>query len=178
MPIPPHTKILTLIQPMLLEIMSYSFIYFIAHRTQNHLIAQKSPCIPYFKPLVSPKSILYSKTFLPFFMGEIQLSKGYRATTRRQFTFYHYLSRRICYSFDQPQKHERLSWLWTHPVVLNLGLLDWESSALTTRPLFLTPHWNLHMLHFSMATPKSIYPFSVPAHLLSFSQYYHYVIAP
>ena len=40
------------------------------------------------------------------------------------------------YSFYQPQKDERLSQPWSHPVVLNTGPLDWESSALTTRPLF------------------------------------------
>ena len=28
----------------------------------------------------------------------------------------------------------RLSWLWSHTMVLNLGRLEWESSALTTRP--------------------------------------------
>ena len=30
---------------------------------------------------------------------------------------------------------ERLSRPWSHPAVLNTGPLDWESSALTTRPL-------------------------------------------
>ena len=34
-------------------------------------------------------------------------------------------------------KHERLSQPWSHPVVLNMGPLVWESSALTTRPLLL-----------------------------------------
>ena len=48
----------------------------------------------------------------------------------------------------QPQKDERLSWPWSHPVVLNTGPLDWESSALTTRPLLqyypqtLLEEWN------------------------------------
>ena len=32
-------------------------------------------------------------------------------------------------------KNERLNRPWRHPVVLNKGPLDWESSALTTRPL-------------------------------------------
>ena len=36
---------------------------------------------------------------------------------------------------DQPRKDERLSWHWSHPAVLNMGPLNWESSALTTRPL-------------------------------------------
>ena len=34
-----------------------------------------------------------------------------------------------------PRKDERLSRHRSHPVVLSTGLLDWESSALTTRPL-------------------------------------------
>ena len=38
------------------------------------------------------------------------------------------------YSFYRPQKDERLSQPWSHPVVLSTGPLDWESSALTTRP--------------------------------------------
>ena len=28
---------------------------------------------------------------------------------------------------------------WSHPMVLTMRLLDWESSTLTTRPLRLTP---------------------------------------
>ena len=39
----------------------------------------------------------------------------------------------IC-SFYQPQKDERLSWPWNHPVVLNMQPLDWKSTTLTTRP--------------------------------------------
>ena len=70
------------------------------------------------------------------------------ATPRRQFTFYHSVPRNSWYSFYQPQKDERLSWPWSHPVVLNTVLLDWESSALTTRPL----------LHKS----KTIYLFKTP----------------
>ena len=45
----------------------------------------------------------------------------------------------------------RLSRPWSHPMVLNTGLLDWESSALTTRKLRLiskimasqTGQWNI-----------------------------------
>ena len=59
------------------------------------------------------------------------------ATSRRQFTFYHSVPRNSWYSFYRPRKDERLSQPWSHPVVLNTGLLDWESSALTTRPLLL-----------------------------------------
>ena len=38
------------------------------------------------------------------------------------------------YSLCRPRKDERLSRPWSHPVVLNTEPLDWESSALTTRP--------------------------------------------
>ena len=37
--------------------------------------------------------------------------------------------------FDWPLKDEMLSWPWSHPVILNLGPLDWKFSTLTTRPL-------------------------------------------
>ena len=38
-------------------------------------------------------------------------------------------------SFHQPMKDERLSQPWNNPVVLNMGPLDWEASALPTRTL-------------------------------------------
>ena len=41
----------------------------------------------------------------------------------------------IWYSFYRPQKDERLSRPWSHPVVLNTSPLDWESNTLTFRPL-------------------------------------------
>ena len=59
------------------------------------------------------------------------------ATSRRQFAFYHYVPRNSRYSFYRPQKDERLSWPWSHPVILSTRPLDWESSPLTTRSLFL-----------------------------------------
>ena len=54
----------------------------------------------------------------------------------------------------QPREDERLSRPWSHPAVLNTGPLDWESSALTTRPLLYEPtysHGTLICLNF---TPK------------------------
>ena len=60
-------------------------------------------------------------------------------TSRRQFTFYHSVPRNPWYSFYRPRKDERLSRPWSHPVVLNTGPLDWESSAITTtRPLLFS----------------------------------------
>ena len=57
------------------------------------------------------------------------------ATSKRQFTFYHSVPRNSWYSFYRPRKDERLSRPWSDPVVLSTEPLDWESSALTTRPL-------------------------------------------
>ena len=68
------------------------------------------------------------------FMDGAQMPQGYRATLRRQFTFYHQVPRKSSYSFDRPQKDERLSQPCSHPVVLNTGSLDWEFSTLSTRP--------------------------------------------
>ena len=64
-------------------------------------------------------------------MDRVQLSQECRATTRRQFAFYHKVPQSSWYPFDQPQKDERLSRPWCHPVLLNLGTPSWESSALT-----------------------------------------------
>ena len=81
-----------------------------------------------------PQTPLKKKIMTPFY-GGTQLPQGCRATTRRQFTFYHYVSRNSWYSFDRPRKDETLSRPWSHQVVLNTRILDWKSSALTTRPL-------------------------------------------
>ena len=67
-------------------------------------------------------------------MDWIQLSQGYRATTRRQFPFYHSILR-------FPGVHGT-------QLVLNLGPLDWESSTLSTRPL--------HVSTFHHETSKSL----------------------
>ena len=57
------------------------------------------------------------------------------ATLRRQFTFYHSVPTNSWHSFYRPWKDESLSLPWSHPVILNMGSLAWESSTLTTRPL-------------------------------------------
>ena len=43
---------------------------------------------------------LQKNTLWPLFMDGIQLSQGYRATMRRQFTFYHSVPRSSWYSID------------------------------------------------------------------------------
>ena len=79
---------------------------------------------------------LHIKNFMaPFFMDGVQLPQGYTATSRRQFTFYHSVPRNFWYSFYRPRKDERLGQPWSHPVVLNTGPLDWQSSTLITRSL-------------------------------------------
>ena len=50
------------------------------------------------------------ETLWPFFIDGVQLPQGYRATTRRQFTFYHSVPRSSWCSIDQPREEERLSW--------------------------------------------------------------------
>ena len=72
-------------------------------------------------------------TLRPFFMDGAQYLKA-RATSRRQFTFYYEVPRNYWFSLYRPRKDERLSRPWSHPVVLNTGPLDWESSTLTTWP--------------------------------------------
>ena len=84
--------------------------------------------------MFSLKLLLLKKTLRLLFMDGVQLSHGYRATMRRQFTFYHLVCSTSWYLFNQPQKNERLSWTWSYPTVLNLESLDWGSSTLTIRP--------------------------------------------
>ena len=78
-------------------------------------------------------------------MDGVQLPHGYRASTRKQF---HKLPCNSWYSFDRPQKDERLSRLCSHPVVLNSRRLCYEFSASATMPLtFSRFHWFL-VTHF------------------------------
>ena len=86
--------------------------------------------------------------------SRLQLQGG---SSRRQFTFYHSVPRNFWYSFYRPRKDERLSRPWSHPVVLNMGLLDWESSALTTRPLLLNLEEN--PFHFTKVSENTISDF-------------------
>ena len=44
----------------------------------------------------------------------------------------------------------RMSWSWSHPMVLNLGPLDWESSTLNTRPL-LNSYCSITIDHCSIS---------------------------
>ena len=55
------------------------------------------------------------KTWPPFMYG-VQQPQGYRATSRKQFTFYHQVPRNPWYSFYWPLRDVKLSWSWSHPV--------------------------------------------------------------
>ena len=59
------------------------------------------------------------KTLWFLLMDGVQLSQGYRATTKRQFMFNHSIPKIPWYSSDRPRKDERQSWSLSHPVVLN-----------------------------------------------------------
>ena len=54
------------------------------------------------------------------FVDGVQRSQSYKATIRRNFIFYHLVPKSSWYLFNQPQKDGRLSWPWSHPVLLNL----------------------------------------------------------
>ena len=66
------------------------------------------------KTLTLKKKQLYG----PFLWMGFNCLKA-RATSRRQFTFYHEVPRNFWYSYCQPWEDERLTQPWSHPVVLN-----------------------------------------------------------
>ena len=75
---------------------------------------------------------IWKKNFMaPFLWMGFNYLKA-TATSRRHFTFYHSVQGNSSYSFYWPRKDERLSRPWSHPVILNTGPLDWESSTLST----------------------------------------------
>ena len=75
------------------------------------------------------------------------------ATSRRQVTFYHSVPRNSWYSFYRPRKDERLSRPCSHPVVLNMGLLDWESSTLTFSSKL---DWGSYIISIAKTASKKI----------------------
>ena len=69
----------------------------------------------------------------PLFMDGVQLPHGQSNFEEAVYFLPPLSPRNSWYSLQRPRKDERLSQPWSHPVVLNTGPLDWESSALTTR---------------------------------------------
>ena len=107
----------------------------IKHIISRHIFSCNSSNLLYI--IICPtcgEEYFKKKLYGPFLWMGFNCLKA-TATLRRQFTFYHSVPRNSWYSFYQSRKDERLSRPWNHPVVLNMGPLDWESSALTTRPL-------------------------------------------
>ena len=51
--------------------------------------------------------------------------------------FYHSFRKNSWYPFDQLWKDERLTWPWSHTMVFNTRPLDWGSSIVTNRPVFV-----------------------------------------
>ena len=74
-----------------------------------------------------------------------------RATSRRQFTFYHQVPRKSWHSFDRPRKNERLSRPCSHPVVLNTGPLDTIISKFL--PLYHVIISNVHVCSLCAQVP-------------------------
>ena len=75
-----------------------------------------------------------------------------RATSRRLFTFYHYVPRNCWYSLYWPWKDERLSQPWSHPVALNTGPLDWESLNVLTHLFWFTVWIKVNQMYFIYIT--------------------------
>ena len=69
---------------------------------------------------INKKKNLKKNLYGPFLWIGFNCLKA-TTTSRRQFTFYHSVPRNSWYSFYRPQKDERLSWPWSHPMVLNTG---------------------------------------------------------
>ena len=65
-----------------------------------------------FRPIIKIK-LKKKKLYGPFLWMGFNCLKA-RATSRRQFTFYHSVPRNVWYSFYQPRKDERLSRPWSH----------------------------------------------------------------
>ena len=109
-------------------------VYKLADRRSQTNYEMENVNTKYFQKSMTFSKILgKSKLCGPFLWMRFNCLKA-RATSRRQFTFYE-VPRNSWYSFYQPRKDERLSRPWSHPVVLNTGPLDWQSSALNTRQL-------------------------------------------
>ena len=98
------------------------------------------------------------KHYSPHFMDSRLQTQSYRATLRRQFTFYHLVSRNYWYSFDRPRKDERLNWTWSHPGVLKTGTLDCQSRALTTRSLLHCTIIGQHLVLRHFGRPQTADP--------------------
>ena len=84
---------------------------------------------------------LKALNFMTPFYGSSSTELGLLRRGSLLFATRFFLQRNFWYSFYWPWNDERLSGPWSHPVVLDTGSLDWESSALTTRPYLSSKCW-------------------------------------
>ena len=89
---------------------------------------------------------LLKKNFKPYFCGWSSIASRLQCHYVEVVYFLPLSSQKF-----RPQKDERLNRPWSHPVGLNMGPLDWESSVVTTRALLhhssLEPFWPLGLWH-------------------------------
>ena len=89
--------------------------------------------IPYLDTFYAVFVKLKKKNFMaPFFMDGFQLPQGY---SHFEAVYFLPFSSQKFLVLILSTGLKRLSRPWSHPVVLNTEPMDWESSALTTRPL-------------------------------------------
>ena len=102
------------------------------------------PIFKLFIQILTNTNLSPKQTLLTYLLYGPFICLKARATSWRQFTFYHLVPRNSWNSFYQPWKDEKLSRPWSHPVVLNTGPLDWESSAICTFLLYHSVHWGIN----------------------------------
>ena len=71
----------------------------------------------------------------PFFMDGIQLPQGYSHFEEAVYFLPFSSQKFVVILILSTSWKDELSRPWSHPVVLSMGPLDWESKTLTTRPL-------------------------------------------
>ena len=77
-------------------------------------------------------SCFKKNTLWPLFMDGVQLPQGY--SHFEEVVYFLPLSSQKFLALILLNSEGWKGWPWIHPVVLNMGPLDWESNALTTRP--------------------------------------------
>ena len=77
-------------------------------------------------------SCFKKKTLWPLFMDGVQLPQGY--SHFEEVVYFLPLSSQKFLALILLNSEGWKGWPWIHPVVLNMGPLDWESNALSTRP--------------------------------------------
>ena len=76
-----------------------------------------------------------SKTFVVTFYGWGSTASRLQSHFEETLYFLPFSSQDLLVLVESTSGGWRLSQPWSYPVVLNLGPLDWESTAITTRPL-------------------------------------------